>query len=113
LDLMGFVCFSLRDYQAAEKHNRAALVEKPDHAFAHNGLGLSLAKQGKLAEGKAAIERAIALAPAWYDPYHDMAVVLAEAGLPDEACAWLDRGAAALPQSAADFARVKSALQRH
>lgn len=111
LDLMGFVCFSMRDYQAAEKHNRAALAEKPDHAFAHNGLGLSLAKQGKLAEGRAAIERAIALAPAWYEPYHDMAVVLAEAGLRDEACAWLDRGAAAVPQSAADFARVKSALK--
>jgi radical SAM protein with 4Fe4S-binding SPASM domain len=111
LDLMGFVCFSMRDYQAAEKHNRAALAEKPDHAFAHNGLGLSLAKQGKLAEGRAAIERAIALAPGWYEPYHDMAVVLAEAGLRDEACAWLDRGAAAVPQSAADFARVKSALK--
>jgi len=112
LDLMGFVSFSLRDYEAAEKHNRIAVAYKPDHAFAHNGLGLSLARQGKLAEGKAAIERAIALAPGWYEPYHDLAVVLGEAGLRDEACAWLDRGAAAVPEFAADFGRVKAALFR-
>lgn len=112
LDLMGFVCFSLRDYEAAERHNRVALACKPDHAFAHNGLGLSLAKQGKLAESRAAIERAVELAPAWYEPYHDMAVVLAEAGLRDEACTWLDRGAAAVPQAASDFARVKAAITR-
>ena len=112
LDLAGFVCFSLRDFEAAEKHNRAALAQKPDHAFAHNGLGLSLARQGRLGEGRAAIERAIALAPAWYEPYHDLAVVLAEAGLRDEAAAMLDRGAAAIPQSAPEFARVKAALLR-
>jgi hypothetical protein len=41
-----------------------------------------------------------------------MAVVLAEAGLRDEACGWLDRGAAAIPQSAEAFARVKAALRR-
>ena len=111
LDLLGFVCFFLRDYEAAEKHNRAALALKPDHPYAHTGLGLSLAKLGRLEEGRAAIERAIALAPRWYDPYHDAAVVLAEAGLLDQACAMLDRGAAAIPQSAADFARVKASLR--
>ncbi|HEX7507158.1 MAG TPA: radical SAM protein, partial [Polyangia bacterium] len=63
IDLLGFVCFSLRDYQACESHNRRALALKPDHAFAYNGLGLCLARQGKLAEGSAAIERAIALLP--------------------------------------------------
>ncbi len=112
LDLLGFVCFFLRDYEAAEKHNRAALAKKPDHAYAHHGLGLSLAKQGRLDEGRASVERAIALAPGWYDPYHDLAVVLAEAGLRAEAHAMLDRGAAAIPQAAADFARAKAALRR-
>jgi radical SAM protein with 4Fe4S-binding SPASM domain len=111
LDLFGFVCFFLRDYEAAERHNRAALAREPDHAYAHNGLGLSLAKQGRLDEARAAIERAIALAPTWYEPYHDMAVVLAEAGLRDEARAMLDQGAAAIPQAAADFARVKAAIR--
>jgi radical SAM protein with 4Fe4S-binding SPASM domain len=112
IDLLGFVCFSLRDYQACESHNRRALALKPDHAFAYNGLGLCLARQGKLAEGSAAIERAIALLPGWYEPYHDLAVVLAEAGRRDEACAMLARGAAAIPESAADFARVEAAIRK-
>jgi radical SAM protein with 4Fe4S-binding SPASM domain len=112
LDLAGFVWFSLRDFVAAENFNRAALAQKPDHATAHNGLGLSLARQGRLDDGRAAIERAIELSPTWYDPYHDLAVVLAEAGQRADACAVLDRGAAAIPQSAAEFARVKAALLR-
>lgn len=112
LDLAGFVCFSLRDYAAAERHNRRALVQKPDHAFAHNGLGLSLIKQGRVAEGRAAVEQAIALAPSWFEPYHDLAVGLAEVGLREDACAVLERGAAAVPEHAADFAAVKSALAR-
>jgi radical SAM protein with 4Fe4S-binding SPASM domain len=112
IDLLGFVCFSLRDYEGAEGYNRRALVLKPDHAFAYNGLGLSLARQGKLAEASAAIERAIALSPRWYEPYHDMAVVLAEAGKRDEACAMLARASAAIPESAADFARLEAAIRR-
>jgi Flp pilus assembly protein TadD len=108
---MGFVCFSLRDYEAAEGYNRRALARDPDHAFAHNGLGLSLARQGKFAEGTAAIERAIALAPRWYEPYHDLAVVLAEAGKKDEACAMLARGAAAIPESAAEFGKTAAAIK--
>jgi tetratricopeptide (TPR) repeat protein len=112
LDLAGFVSFSLRDYEAAERHNRQALAHEPDHAFAHSGLGLSLAKQGRLAEGRAAVERAIALAPSWYEPYHDLALVLAEAGLRDDARALLERGMAASPEHAAELARVRTGLAR-
>jgi len=112
IDLAGFVCFNLRDYKAAEDYNRRALALVPDHAFAHNGLGLSLARQGKLDEGCAAIERAIALAPRWYDPYHDMAVVLAEAGRHDGARAVLDRGAAAMPEAKPQFEDIKRRLLR-
>jgi radical SAM protein with 4Fe4S-binding SPASM domain len=111
LDLLGFVCFSLHDYEAAENYNRCALTLKPDHAFAYNGLGLSLARQGKLAEGSAAIEHAIALSPNWYDPYHDLAVVFAEAGRRDDACALLARGSAAIPEAAAAFAKVEAAIR--
>jgi radical SAM protein with 4Fe4S-binding SPASM domain len=112
IDLLGFVCFSLRDYEGAEGYNRRALALKPDHAFAHNGLGMSLARQGKLVEGSAAIERAIALVPGWYEPYNDLAVVMAEAGRPDEACAVLARGSTAIPEAAADFARVGAAIRK-
>lgn len=110
LDLLGFVCFSLDDFAAAEAHNRAALALKPDHAFAHNGLGLSLAKQGRLTEARDEIERAIALAPTWYEPYHDFAVLLAGAGLREQAYALLDRGAATIPESAGHFAQLKATL---
>jgi radical SAM protein with 4Fe4S-binding SPASM domain len=112
LDLLGFVCFMLSDYRAAEDYNRRALAQNPDHAFAHNGLGLSLARQGKLDEGTLAIERAIALAPQWHEPYHDLAVVLAEAGHRDQACALLARGRAAVPEAAADFAKVEAAIRQ-
>jgi radical SAM protein with 4Fe4S-binding SPASM domain len=111
LDLLGFVCFSIGDYPAAEQANRRALACDPDHAFAHNGLGLSLARLGRLDEGKAAIERAIALAPRWFEPYHDLAVVLSEAGRKEEACALLERGSAAVPESAADFERTAAAIR--
>jgi tetratricopeptide (TPR) repeat protein len=111
MDLLGFVSFFLGDYPAAERYNRRALALKPDHAFAYNGLGLSLARQGMLAEGRAAIERAIALLPGWYEPYHDLAVVLAEAGRRDEASAVLARGSAAVPEAAADFANVEAAIR--
>jgi radical SAM protein with 4Fe4S-binding SPASM domain len=113
LDLLGFVCFSLRDYGAAEAHNRRAIALDAERAYAYNGLGLCLARQGKLLEGRAAIERAMALAPTWYDPYHDLAVVLSEAGLPDEACAVLARGMAAIPGARAELAGVEAAIRRH
>jgi Flp pilus assembly protein TadD len=112
LDLLGFVCFSLRDYAAAEDYNRRALTLAPDHAFAHNGLGLSLARQGKLDEGRAACERAITIEPRWFEPYHDMAVILAEAGRFADACAILDRGTAAAPEATAQFAETKARLPR-
>ena len=111
LDLFGFVCFSLRDYQGAENSNRRALAMKPEHAFAYNGLALSLACQGKFEEGRAASERAMVLAPRWYEPYHDFAVVLAEGGRKDEALAILARGSAAIPEAAADFAKTAAAIK--
>ncbi len=112
LDLLGFVCFFLQDYEAAERYNRQALVLDPDHAFAHNGLGLSLARQGKWQEGRACVEHAMALRPTWFEPYHDLAVLLAEAGRRDEACALLARGSTAIPEVAAEFARLAAAIRR-
>ena len=111
IDLLGFVCFSLRDYEASEAHNRRALALSANHAYAYCGLGLALARQGKLADGVSALERAIALSPHWYDPYHDLAVALAEANKLDEAVAVLARGSAAIPEAAATFANVEATLR--
>jgi tetratricopeptide (TPR) repeat protein len=97
LDLGGFVCFFLGDYVATEMYCRRALAVKPDHAYACKGLGLALARQGRVDEGVQSLERAIALAPEWVDSYWDLAVTLLEAGRSDEALHAVERGEAAVP----------------
>ena len=103
LDLGGFVCFFLGDYLTTEAHCRRALALKPDHAYACKGLGLELARLGRLDEGVQSLERAIALAPQWADSYWDLAVALMEASRPDEALQAVERGETAVPAEAKRF----------
>ena len=100
LDLGGFVCFFLGDYVATEGYCRRALAVKPDHAYACKGLGLALARQGRVDEGVQSLERAIALAPEWVDSYWDLAVALLEAGRHDDALQAVERGEKAVPSEA-------------
>ena len=108
LDLGGFVCFFLGDYLATETYCRRALVVKPDHAYACKGLGLALARQGRVDEGVQSLERSIALAPEWVDSYWDLAVALLEAGRPDEALQAVDRAEKAVP---AETTRLRALAQ--
>lgn len=108
LDLGGFVCFFLGDYLATEGYCRRALAVKPDHAYAHKGLGLALARQGRVDEGVQSLERAIVLAPEWVDSYWDLAVTLLEAGRHDEALQAVERGETAVP---AEAQRLRSLAQ--
>jgi tetratricopeptide (TPR) repeat protein len=100
LDLGGFVCFFLGDYLATESYCRRALAVKPDHAYACKGLGLALARLGRVDEGVQSLERAIALSPNWVDSYWDLAVALLEAGRPDEALQAVERAEKAVPAEA-------------
>ena len=100
LDLGGFVCFFLGDYLATESYCRRALALKPDHAYACKGLGLALARQGRVDEGVQSLERSIALAPGWVDSYWDLAVALLEAGRSDEALHTVERAEKAVPAEA-------------
>jgi len=100
LDLGGFVCFFLGDYVATESYCRRALAIKSDHAYACKGLGLALARQGRVDEGVQSLERSIALAPQWVDSYWDLAVALLEAGRPDEALQAVERAEKAVPGEA-------------
>ena len=100
LDLGGFVCFFLGDYLATESYCRRALALQPDHAYACKGLGLALARQGRVDEGVQSLERSIALAPEWVDSYWDLAVALLEAGRPDEALHAVERAEKAVPAEA-------------
>jgi tetratricopeptide (TPR) repeat protein len=100
LDLGGFVAFFLGDYLSTEDFCRKALAVKPDHAYACKGLGLSLARQGRVDDGVASLERSIALSPQWCDSYWDLAVTLMEAGRTDEALQVIDRAEKAVPAEA-------------
>jgi tetratricopeptide (TPR) repeat protein len=100
LDLGGFVCFFLGDYLATESYCRRALALQPDHAYACKGLGLALARQGRVDEGVQSLERSIALAPEWVDSYWDLAVALLEAGRSDEALHTVERAEKAAPDEA-------------
>jgi tetratricopeptide (TPR) repeat protein len=108
LDLGGFVCFFLGDYVTTESYCRRALAVKSDHAYACKGLGLALARQGRVEEGVQSLERAIALAPEWVDSYWDLAVTLLEAGRSDEALQAVERGETAVP---AEAKRLRSLAQ--
>ena len=60
LDLYGFVCFFQGRHERGEQLCRRVLDIEPGRAYAMKGLGLHLARQGKLDEGRAYLEKAIA-----------------------------------------------------
>ena len=100
LDLLGFAHFFKKEYATAEQWCRKTLEHYPDHAYGRKGLGLCLARQGKLDEGLVELHEAMRLEPKFFDPYWDTAVVLREAGRFDEALATLRRGLAERPEMA-------------
>jgi tetratricopeptide (TPR) repeat protein len=110
-DLGGFVRFFLGEYAVAEAHCRAALGLRPGHPYALKGLGLCLARQGRVDEGIAFLEQAIAGRPDWFDPYWDLAVTLYEARRSAEALAVLERGARAVPAQAQRVAQFAARIR--
>lgn len=106
LDLMGFVRFFQRRYEESESCSRAVLEKAPNNAYALAGLGMSLARQGRLEEGIGHLERAISITKKWAEPYWDLAIVLKEAARYDEALTLLERGMASCPESRERFERL-------
>lgn len=93
LNLYGYVCFMLHNYNEAKKANQAVLELDPDNAYAHKGMGLSLSRLGKVDEGISFLKKAIALAgDDFLDPYYDLAVVLFENNRKAEARRVLEEG---------------------
>lgn len=90
LDMLGFVRFFEGRFEDSKACCERVLALKPDHAYAHKGLGLNLARLGRLDEGILHLQQAMELRPAWPDPCHDLAVVLAEHGRLEQAIAVLD-----------------------
>ncbi|HEY5960468.1 MAG TPA: tetratricopeptide repeat protein, partial [Polyangiaceae bacterium] len=95
----------------AEQACRRALAIEPHRAYSNKGLGLCLAKQGKLDEGLPYLHHAIAVEPNWFDPRWDLAVVLSEVGRYDEALAVLVEMDRVLPDCAPRVAELRRQIQ--
>lgn len=106
LDLLGFVRFFQKQYEECEQCCRRVLDLKPGHAYALSGLGMALARQGRLEEGVTMLEQAMTAKPAWPEPYWDLAVILLEAGDKARAAAVLNRGKTNAPDAAARFDKL-------
>lgn len=111
LDLYGFVRFFQGRFAEGEAFCRRAIEASPQHAYAHKGLGLNLAKQGKLDEGVEWLQKAIALKPEWVDPYWDLSVVLYEAKQYDQAQQILARAQVAIPQQRQRFLSFSAKIE--
>jgi Tfp pilus assembly protein PilF len=112
LDLLGFVQYFQERPAEAEQACRRAIAIDPKRAYSNKGLGLCLAKQGKLDEGLPYLREAIRLEPNWFDPRWDMAIVLSEVGRYDEALEVLAEAELAVPEAVARFAHLRDEILR-
>jgi len=113
LDLLGFVLYFSDRPEEGEQVCRHALELEPDHAYAHKGLGLNLAKRGgDLDEALGHLRRAIELKPNWFDPAWDLVVTLKNAGRLDEAMSELEQARPCFPEFARRWAAMENELRR-
>jgi len=110
LDLFGYVLFLQGEFAQAEACCRQALVLVPDDPYATTGLGLCLARQGRLDEGLVLLERSASSNPKWFDGTWDWLVVLRDAGRIDEAHRVLDRATNSIPSRRAEFENFRRSL---
>src|SRR5262249_12038893 len=86
---------------------REALRLRPDHAEAHNNLGVALRQQGQLSEALACYREALRLKPAYADAHKNLGTFLHDQGDLAAATACFERALALAP---ADGLRIRSAL---
>jgi tetratricopeptide (TPR) repeat protein len=96
-------------YQEAADCARKATELKPDHAFAHLYLGLSLSALGRKEEAIASLRKAVLYSPDSTDPHLHLGEALAESGRRKEGLAELERAAELAGEG---DARPREALQR-
>jgi tetratricopeptide (TPR) repeat protein len=78
-DLLGYIHFSMENYEESKTWNERALEINPLNAYAYKGLGLCLVRLENKNEGIAMLEKTIECAPVDFtDPYYDLAVVYIE-----------------------------------
>ena len=103
---LGAVYLRLDMPRKAEEEYRAALGRNGDSADALAGLGLALARQGRLAEAETALRRATAVGPDNATAHYDMATFLIERGRLDEARRELESSVRAAPERGILYARL-------
>ena len=93
LNMLGYIYFQIKDYDACLKCNKKALAISPKNSYSMKGLGLCLTKLGRIEEGIDSLKKSIAFADnEFMDPYYDLAVVLFDIGQIDEAINILEKG---------------------
>lgn len=108
LNYYGFVNFMLGNYRMACEANQTVLASDPNNVYSNKGLGLSLARLGRVEDGIAYLQKATELTDARYmDPYHDLAVLLIENHRVAEAEAVIAKAVQVSPE----FAQAGQALR--
>jgi tetratricopeptide (TPR) repeat protein len=101
---LGVELFGKGDFEGAAKAFGAAAQKFPEMVEAHVNLGLTFLQLGRLPEGIASLERAIALKPGDGETEIRLAAAYAEAGRNDEALAGFERGLSHIGDASAPMA---------
>jgi tetratricopeptide (TPR) repeat protein len=99
-------------FGAAEKLYRAAIVDNPRDAVAHNLLGMVLQQTGDLAGALSEIEQALALDPAYAQAFNNRGIVRQAQGDTGAAIEDYRRAIALKPDFAKAQVNLGSALER-
>lgn len=97
---MAGTLYSQGKYAQAEKVCRQLLAARPNHADAHNILGVSLNAQGRADEGIKVLRKAIQLAPSAASIHANLGELLRQSGRKDEAAEALDQAVKLDPNNA-------------
>jgi radical SAM protein with 4Fe4S-binding SPASM domain len=90
LELLGYVHFSMGNFDAARDANEELLQKEPNNAYALKGMGLSLHRLNRSEEGIAYLKKSVAHSfPPTMDAYIDLSIVYSETGQKQQAIAAL------------------------
>ena len=111
LALMGFVSFSLGNFENAKAANERILKKSPNDAYALKGMGVTLHRLERSADGIDYLKKAISHSDASnMDAFYDLSVVLNETGQKEEALSVLMQGEQKQPGFLASVAPLYNQL---
>ena len=100
---LGNLAFDKKAYPAASRHYAAFVSARPTDLNGWINYGLSLASAGELGDARAALERAVALAPGQVKPLALLASVLRQGGAPSNELAPITRRVLELSPESVDM----------